>query len=164
MLIIALLVRLDSPGPALYWSQRYGANGVLFSMPKFRSMAIETPEVATHLLTDGASRVTRAGKLLRSTSLDELPQLFSVLLGKMSLVGPRPALHNQHDLMELRRSVGVDGLRPGITGWAQVNGRDNLTLEAKVAYETEYLSRRSFFFDLQIIACTLVRGSKGVKH
>ena len=164
MLMIALLVRLESPGPALYWSQRYGAHGVLFSMPKFRSMAIGTPEVATHLLTGGASRVTRVGRVLRSSSLDELPQLLSVLAGKMSLVGPRPALFNQYDLMELRRSAGIDRLRPGITGWAQINGRDNLSLEAKVEYEVEYLKRRSFLFDLQIMARTLVRGSKDVTH
>ncbi len=164
MALIALWVRLDSPGPALHWSQRFGANGVLFAMPKFRSMPIDTPQVATHLLADGASRVTRAGRILRRTSLDELPQLLSVLRGEMSLVGPRPALFNQHDLMDLRRAAGVDGLRPGITGWAQVNGRDDLALEEKVAFEAEYLARQSFVFDLLIVLRTFARGSHGVAH
>lgn len=162
--LIALWVRLDSPGPALHWSQRFGAHGVLFAMPKFRSMKLGTPQVATHLLTDGADRVTRAGRILRRTSLDELPQLLCVLRGEMSLVGPRPALFNQHDLMELRRAAGVDRLRPGITGWAQVNGRDELALEEKVAFEAEYLARQSFVFDLLIILRTFIRGSHGVAH
>ena len=164
MAAIALWVRLDSPGPSLHWSQRFGVGGRLFAMPKFRTMRQGTPQLPTHLLADGQNRVTRAGRFLRRTSLDELPQLWSVLVGEMSLVGPRPALFNQDDLMELRRQAGVDHLRPGITGWAQVNGRDELPLPQKVAFERQYLERQSFLFDLRILLLTLVRGQQGVAH
>lgn len=164
MLILAAWVKMDSPGPAIFWSQRFGSHSRLFAMPKFRSMRTDTPSLPTHLLTDADSRLTRAGRVLRKFSLDELPQLWSVLIGDMSLVGPRPALHNQDDLMDLRRDAGVDRLRPGITGLAQINGRDELPIPIKVEFEKEYLLRQSFFFDLRIMVLTLTRGSQGVTH
>jgi O-antigen biosynthesis protein WbqP len=164
--LIALAVRLDSPGPALYWSRRFGRNGTIFLMPKFRTMRVGTPQLPTHLLRDGQSHLTGIGGVLRKTSLDELPQLWSVLIGNMSLVGPRPALFNQHDLMELRFKSGVAALRPGITGWAQVNGRDELSIAEKVAYESDYLSRKSLYFDFKIMFLTIARviDSNGVSH
>ena len=166
MAAVAVAIRLDSSGPALFWTQRFGRNGVLFSMPKFRTMQVGTPQLPTHLLTDGKSRLTRIGPFLRRTSLDELPQLWSVLTGEMSLVGPRPALFNQDDLMAMRRESGIDRLRPGRTGWAQVNGRDELDLQEKVAFEAEYLQRRSLTFDLRILLLTVKRvfGGEGVAH
>lgn len=164
MLLIGFAVRLDSPGPALHWSQRYGARSRLFAMPKFRTMRTGTPQLATHLMREGDAHVTRLGRILRRTSLDELPQLWSVLIGQMSLVGPRPALFNQDDLMTMRRRAGIDRLRPGITGWAQINGRDELPLPQKVRLEMEYLDRHGFVFDLRILALTLLRGGKGVTH
>lgn len=157
MAVIAILVRLDSPGPALHMSQRFGRDGRLFTMPKFRSMKLDTPDLPTHKLVNAHSHVTRLGNILRKTSLDELPQLWSVLRGDMSFVGPRPALFNQDDLMELREKAGVIGLTPGITGWAQINGRDTLSLEAKVVLEREYAQRRNLLFDLRIIALTIVK-------
>lgn len=166
MALVALAIRLDSPGPAVFWSQRFGRNGRLFAMPKFRTMRVGTPQLPTHLLGDGAARLTGIGGFLRRTSLDELPQLYSVLRGHMSLVGPRPALFNQHDLMRMRREAGVVALRPGITGWAQVNGRDELDLAAKVAYEAEYLERSSVGFDCRILWLTVLRvlDRKGIAH
>jgi O-antigen biosynthesis protein WbqP len=165
-LLVAILVRLTSKGPVLYWSDRVGENNQLFLMPKFRTMRVGTPVVATHLLHRGEVHVTYFGRFLRRTSLDELPQLASVLAGKMSLVGPRPALFNQHDLIALRTQYGIHRLRPGITGWAQVNGRDELTLEEKVAFDREYLERQSLSFDLRILCLTLVRVLRrdGVSH
>lgn len=157
MLCVALAIRLDSAGPAVFWSQRFGRDGRLFLMPKFRTMHIDTPLLPTHLLRDGASRVTRLGRFLRRTSLDELPQFFSVIAGDMSLVGPRPALFNQDDLMRLRAECGVAALRPGITGWAQINGRDELTISEKVTLEREYLARMSLAFDVKILILTIVR-------
>lgn len=164
--LVALAVRLESAGPAIFWSQRFGRDGELFAMPKFRTMQIGTPQLATHLLADAGSHRTRIGGFLRRSSLDELPQFWSVLKGDMSLVGPRPALFNQFDLMELRRAAGVANLRPGITGWAQVNGRDDLELHEKVAYEAEYARRRSLKLDLWIIALTMTRlvRSRGIAH
>lgn len=153
--LLWLLVRLTSPGPALYWSQRVGRGSRLFAMPKFRTMRIDTPEVATHLLDDPDRWLTPIGGLLRRSSLDELPQLWSVLVGHMSLVGPRPALFNQDDLISARKAAGVDALRPGVTGWAQINGRDELSIPNKVALDAEYLRRRSFGFDLTILAKTV---------
>jgi len=164
MLLIALAVRLDSPGPALYWSDRIGADETIFRMPKFRTMKVGTPQLATHLLADAGDRLTRLGRFLRATSLDELPQLLSVMRGQMSLVGPRPALFNQDDLIALRREAGVSSLRPGVTGWAQVNGRDELPIPAKVAFDREYAARQSLLFDLRIIFMTVLRGSQGVAH
>lgn len=155
LLILAALVRLTSPGPALYWSRRVGRDNRLFSMPKFRTMRIDTPEVATHLLDDPDRWLTPPGAALRRTSLDELPQLWSVLVGDMSLVGPRPALFNQDDLVALRTEAGVQALRPGVTGWAQINGRDELAIPDKVALDAEYLRRRGFGFDLRILLATV---------
>ena len=156
LLALWLLVRLTSPGPGLYWSQRVGRDSGLFPMPKFRTMRIDTPQVATHLLTDPDQWLTPIGPLLRKLSLDELPQLWSVLVGHMSLVGPRPALFNQDDLIAARKAAGVDLLRPGVTGWAQINGRDELAIPDKVALDVEYLRRRSFLFDLKILVSTVV--------
>ena len=166
LLFVGLAVRVNSSGPALYWSARVGRDNRLFQMPKFRSMLIETPEVATHSLRDPARWLTSIGPFLRKSSLDELPQLWSIVLGHMSFVGPRPALFNQHDLIALRAKLGVHTLRPGLTGWAQVNGRDEIEIGQKVAYDAEYLKRQSLFFDLQILWMTLVRVIKtdGVSH
>ena len=166
MLLISIAVRLLSKGPALYWSDRIGKNNVIFKMPKFRSMLINTPAVATHLLDNPDSYLSPIGSFLRSSSLDELPQLFSVLKGDMSFVGPRPALFNQDDLIALRKEKGVDKLLPGITGWAQVNGRDELSIPDKVALDTEYLNRQSFWFDIKILWMTFLKVAKrdGVSH
>lgn len=166
LLLIGLAVRLESPGPALHWSRRVGQDNVLFSMPKFRTMRTDAPDVATHLLADPGRWITPFGRLLRRTSLDELPQLWSVLTGTMSLVGPRPALFNQDDLVALRTAAGVHRLRPGVTGWAQINGRDEVPIADKVALDAVYLRRRSMTLDLLIIGRTLraaVSGS-GVSH
>ena len=163
---IALAVRLTSPGPAIHWSRRVGRGNRLFAMPKFRTMRTDTPDVATHLLEDPARWVTPLGRALRRSSLDELPQLWSVLVGDMSLVGPRPALFNQDDLVALRTAAGVHRLRPGVTGWAQVNGRDELPIPDKVRLDAEYLDRISFGFDLAIIAATARAAltGRGVSH
>ncbi|MBR7711491.1 sugar transferase [Microvirga sp. SRT01] len=164
--LVGVAVRLTSPGPVLYWSDRVGRGSVLFSMPKFRTMNVGTPAVATHLMRDAKSALTPIGALLRRTSLDELPQLWSVMKGDMSIVGPRPALFNQDDLIALRREVGVDIVRPGITGWAQINGRDELPIPDKVALDAEYVKRQSFLFDLHIILKTAAKllGDKTVTH
>lgn len=154
LLLLCLLVRITSPGPAIHWSSRVGRNNRLFKMPKLRTMRIDTPQVATHLLADPDQWLTPVGALLRRASLDELPQLWSVLIGDMSLVGPRPALFNQHDLVALRDARGVSGLRPGLTGWAQINGRDELPLDVKADFDQEYLQRQSFAFDLAILLLT----------
>lgn len=154
VLLIAIAVRLTSKGPALYWSDRVGRNNVIFKMPKFRSMRVDTPAVATHLLPDPDSYLTPIGSYLRKSSLDELPQLWSILKGDMSFVGPRPALFNQHDLVELRTRAGVHALIPGLTGWAQINGRDELPIPQKVALDGEYLQKRSLLFDLKIMGLT----------
>lgn len=166
MLVVAIAVRATSKGPALYWSERVGRNSVLFRMPKFRSMRIETPAVATHLLTDTTAWLTPIGGFLRKSSLDELPQLWSILIGDMSIVGPRPALFNQDDLIALRKAHGVDRLRPGLTGWAQVNGRDELPIPEKVRLDTEYLQNRSFLLDLRTIWMTVgkVLRAKDISH
>jgi len=159
-------IPLDSPGAALHWSRRVGRDNVAFRMPKFRTMRIGAPNVATHLLADADQWITPLGRFLRRTSLDELPQLWSVLIGDMSLVGPRPALFNQDDLVTLRTAGGVHKLRPGLTGWAQVNGRDELPIPQKVQFDIEYLERRSLAFDLRILAVTAwaaVTG-RGVSH
>lgn len=166
LLALALAVRLDSPGPALHWSKRIGRGNRIFPMPKFRTMRTDTPDVATHLLADPDQWITPLGRLLRRTSLDELPQLWSVLKGDMSLVGPRPALFNQDDLVALRTEAGVHRLRPGLTGWAQINGRDELPIPEKVRLDREYLERRSLAFDLRILwgtARAAVSG-RGVSH
>lgn len=166
MLVIAAMVRVTSRGPALYWSDRVGQGNRIFRMPKFRSMYVGTPPVATHLLANSTTHITPIGRLLRKSSLDELPQLWSVLVGDMSLVGPRPALFNQNDLVQARTAAGVHKLRPGITGWAQINGRDELPIPVKVAMDTEYLFRRSLCLDLRILWLTVwkVLRSDGVAH
>jgi len=154
LLVLALAVRLESPGPVLHWSRRVGRYNRIFRMPKLRTMRTGAPDVATHLLADPEQWVTPLGRFLRRSSLDELPQLWSVLVGDMSLVGPRPALFNQDDLVALRTAAGVDQLRPGVTGWAQVNGRDELPIPRKAELDREYLARMSLAFDLKIIAAT----------
>ena len=166
MLIIAVLVRLTSKGPALYWSDRVGRFNVIYRMPKFRSMLINTPALATHLMDNPDYYLSPIGGLLRSASLDELPQLWSVLKGDMSFVGPRPALFNQQDLIEARTEAGIDQLRPGITGWAQVNGRDQLSITEKVELDLMYSRQQSFWFDLKILFMTLAKVLKrsGVSH
>ena len=151
MSLIAIAIRLTSKGPTLYWSDRIGKNNNIFKMPKFRSMLSDTPDVATHQLDNPDSYLSPIGGFLRRSSLDELPQLFSVLKGDMSFVGPRPALYNQDDLIALRTEKGVDKLLPGITGWAQVNGRDKLSIPDKVALDVEYLNHQSFWFDMKIL-------------
>ena len=155
--VVALAVKLTSPGPILYWSDRVGIHNTIFRMPKFRSMRIDTPEVATHLLKDPDQWLTPIGSFLRKTSLDELPQLYSILKGDMSFVGPRPALFNQDDLIALRTQAGVDALVPGLTGWAQINGRDDLPIPVKVQFDIEYLKKRSFWFDIKIIWMTFIK-------
>jgi O-antigen biosynthesis protein WbqP len=166
MVLVALLVRLTSNGPALYWSDRVGRNNVIFKMPKFRSMQVNTPAVATHLLTDPAQYLTPIGGFLRKSSLDELPQLLSILCGDMSFVGPRPALFNQHDLVDLRTRAGVHQLVPGLTGWAQVNGRDELPIPQKVDLDVVYMERRSLVFDFRILLLTALKVLRrdGVSH
>ncbi len=161
LLLLALLVVATSPGPAIHWSRLVGRYNGQFRMPKFRTMRIDTPQVATHLMRDPGRWLTPIGGFLRRTSLDELPQLYSVLVGDMSLVGPRPALFNQDDLVFLRTRAGVDRLQPGVTGWAQVNGRDELPIPVKVALDREYLERRSWPFDLKIMVLTVTRVLRG---
>jgi len=164
--IVALLVRLTSPGSILYWSDRVGENNRIFKMPKFRSMRTDTPAVATHLLKDPKACLTPIGGFLRKTSLDEIPQLWSILKGDMSFVGPRPALFNQDDLIALRTERSIHRIPPGLTGWAQINGRDELPIPQKVALDAEYLQRQSFWFDLKIIWLTALKviRSEGVTH
>lgn len=166
MVFISLIVLVSSKGSILHWSDRVGKNGKIFTMPKFRSMLIHTPAMATHLLDNPDSYLTLCGGFLRRYSLDELPQLFSILKGEMSFVGPRPALYNQDDLITLRIHKGVDKLLPGITGWAQINGRDELSISEKVALDLEYLNNYSFYFDLKILWLTLIKviKSDGVSH
>ena len=166
LLLIAIVIRLTSKGPSLYWSDRVGKNNKIFNMPKFRSMLTDTPAVATHLLDNPDSYLSPIGGFLRLSSLDELPQLFSVLKGDMSFVGPRPALFNQNYLITLRTEKGVDKLLPGITGWAQVNGRDELSIPDKVALDVEYLNRQSFWFDMKILWMTFLKviNRDGVSH
>ena len=166
VLALALLVRITSKGPALYWSDRVGKNNKLFKMPKFRTMRVNAPAVATHLLADPEQFLTPIGALLRKTSLDELPQLWSILTGDMSFVGPRPALFNQDDLVALRTAKGVHHLVPGLTGWAQVNGRDELPIPVKVEFDEYYLRHRSLLFDMKIICMTFLKVIKreGVTH
>lgn len=166
ILIVTLAVKLTSRGPAFYWSDRVGRNNQIFRMPKFRSMRTDTPQVATHLLDNPDVYLTPIGSFLRKTSLDELPQLWCILTGEMSLVGPRPALFNQHDLVALRTEKNVHTLLPGLTGWAQINGRDELSIPEKVRLDEEYLHRKSFAFDLQILFMTVFRVATryGVAH
>ena len=166
VMLVALLVRLTSLGPALYWSERVGRHNKIFKMPKFRSMRVGTPAVATHLLADPRIYLTPIGSFLRKSSLDELPQLWSILAGDMSFVGPRPALFNQHDLIEMRTRLGVHELVPGLTGWAQINGRDELPIPDKVKLDVEYLQQQSLWFDLRILWLTLIKVVRrdGIAH
>jgi O-antigen biosynthesis protein WbqP len=166
LLLVALLIRFTSKGPAFYWSDRIGQNNELFRMPKFRTMRSGTPAVATHLLKNPESYLTPIGKFLRKSSIDELPQLFSILKGDMSFVGPRPALFNQEDLISLRTSKGIHRLTPGLTGWAQINGRDDLPVPEKVAFDEYYLEKRSFKLDMLILVRTFVKVAirEGVSH
>ena len=163
---LCIAVRLSSKGPALYWSDRVGLENKIFKMPKFRTMRIETPNVATHLLDNPTFFYTPIGSFLRKSSFDEIPQLWSILLGHMSFVGPRPALFNQYDLIQLRSKAGVSRLLPGLTGWAQVNGRDHLSIMQKVNLDVEYLNRKSFRFDLYILWITFLKviGQDGISH
>ena len=165
-LLIAVMVRVTSEGPVLYWSDRIGQRNVIFRMPKFRTMRLDTPAVATHLMNDPDAFLSPIGGFLRRTSLDELPQLFSILKGDMSFVGPRPALYNQDDLVDLRTEEGVNQLIPGLTGWAQVNGRDELPIPDKVRLDVEYMERQSFWFDLKILWMTFLKVVRrvGVSH
>jgi O-antigen biosynthesis protein WbqP len=164
--LVSILVRLTSPGPILYWSDRVGGHGVLFRMPKFRTMHIDTPAVATHLFENPGKYLTPIGGFLRKTSLDELPQLWSILKGDMSFVGPRPALFNQTDLIALRARSGVSRLRPGLTGWAQINGRDELPIPEKARLDEEYLQKAGIAFDLRILFLTIGKVLKrdGIRH
>lgn len=166
ILVVGLMVKLTSKGPVLYWSDRVGINNAIFRMPKFRTMRVDTPAVATHLLENPDAYLTSIGSFLRKFSLDELPQLYSILKGDIRFVGPRPALFNQDDLIELRTGKGVHRLIPGITGWAQVNGRDELPIPVKVEFDAYYLKNRSFFFDLKILWMTFVNvvRREGVTH
>ena len=166
LLITAFAIRMNSPGPILFWSNRVGQDNRLFQMPKFRSMLIETPAVATHLLQNPDQWLTSIGSFLRRSSLDELPQLWCILKGDMSFVGPRPALFNQADLIALRTDLGIDKLLPGLTGWAQVNGRDELPIPQKVALDLEYMQRQSFLFDLKILWMTALKvlNKDGILH
>jgi len=165
-ILVALLVRCTSAGPVLYWSDRVGKRNKIFKMPKFRTMLVDTPAVATHLLADPKRFLTPVGSFLRKSSLDELPQLWSIIVGDMSFVGPRPALFNQSDLIELRTQHGVDALTPGLTGWAQINGRDELPIPEKVKLDVEYLEKKTFLWDLQIVFLTFLKVVRrdGVTH
>lgn len=166
ILLVAALVKLTSPGPAVYWSDRVGRYNRIFRMPKFRTMRVDTPAVATHLLNDPSQYLTPIGSFLRKSSLDELPQLWSILRSDMSFVGPRPALYNQADLIELRSRCGVDKVLPGLTGWAQINGRDELPLTEKVKLDLDYLGHQSFSMDLKIIMLTFLKVVRrdGITH
>lgn len=166
ILIVAILVKFTSTGPIIYWSDRIGLNNRIFKMPKFRTMQIDTPVVATHLLSDPAQHLTPCGSFLRKSSLDELPQLWSIIKGDMSFVGPRPALFNQNDLIRLRTESGISVLTPGLTGWAQINGRDELPIPEKVKLDLEYLNHQSFRLDVKILFLTFLKvvRTDGVKH
>ncbi len=166
LILVALAVKLTSKGPILHWSERIGIYGIPFYMPKFRSMRVDTPQVATSLLLNPHEFLTPIGSFIRKTSLDELPQLWSILKGDLSFVGPRPALYNEHEWLDLRQLKGIDQIRPGLTGWAQVNGRDSLSTLEKVKFEEEYLKRQSLAFDLYIIWLTFIKvvRREGISH
>jgi O-antigen biosynthesis protein WbqP len=166
MILISLAIKFTSEGPVLYWSRRAGKGNYIFLMPKFRTMVINTPPIATDLLIDPDVYLTPIGSFLRKTSLDELPQLWCILLGKMSFVGPRPALFNQYDLINLRTKKNIHTILPGLTGWAQINGRDNLPIKKKVNFDEEYLKKKSFVFDLKILCLTFIKiiRREGIQH
>lgn len=164
--LVALFIKISSKGPILHWSMRVGKNNKIFLMPKFRTMKINTPDVATHLLQNHLEYTFPFGAFLRKTSIDEIPQLISIIQGKMSLVGPRPALYNQYDLIKLREKNNIHLLKPGITGWAQVNGRDDISIEKKVSFEKEYLDKKSLQFDIYILFLTIINvlSRKNINH
>jgi len=166
MIVIAVFIALTSKGPVFYFSKRVGRQNMLFNMPKFRSMKIDTPVVATHLISEVDEHLSPIGGFLRRYSLDELPQIFSIIKGDMSFVGPRPALFNQYDLIELRKNKGISDLIPGLTGWAQVNGRDEISIIEKVKLEEEYMKQKSFGFELKILWMTVLKviGRNGISH
>tara|TARA_B110000444_G_scaffold209700_1_gene204699 strand:+ start:217 stop:777 length:561 start_codon:yes stop_codon:yes gene_type:complete len=166
LIIVGLIIRLDSNGKSIHWSKRIGKNSKVFYMPKFRTMFIGTPNIATHLMNDSENYITRIGSFLRNNSIDEIPQIISILIGDLSFIGPRPALFNQDDLVILRKKYGIDKIKPGLTGWAQVNGRDSITIEEKVELEREYIKKKNVLFDLYIIILTIkVLVSKAyIKH
>lgn len=166
IILVSIAIKITSPGPILYWSERVGKNNIIFKMPKFRTMKIGTPAIATHLMTNPGQFLTPIGPFLRKTSLDEIPQLWSILKGDMSFVGPRPALFNQDDLISLRTNLGVHLLTPGLTGWAQINGRDSLPIPEKVRWDKEYAEKKSFLFDLYILIKTFLKifFEKNVSH
>jgi len=166
MIVIAIFISLTSKGPVLYFSKRVGRQNIIFNMPKFRSMKVDSPVVATHLISEVNEYLSPIGGFLRKYSLDELPQVFSIIKGDMSFVGPRPALFNQYDLIELRKNKGISDLIPGLTGWAQVNGRDELSIQEKVQFEVEYMHQRSFWFELKILWMTLLKvvNRQGISH
>ena len=161
MTLIALIIKLTSSGTVIYWSDRVGRDNNIFQMPKYRTMDINTPDVATHLLENPEEHYTPIGKILRESSLDELPQLWSIICGKMSFVGPRPALYNQDDLIKLRTTFGIEKIRPGLTGLAQINGRDELSIEEKVDLDREYMNRQSLIYDLRVISLTVLKSFRG---
>ncbi|MHB8792319.1 MAG: sugar transferase [Thermoleophilia bacterium] len=165
IVIIAILIKVTSKGPALYWSDRIGKDNVIFRMPKFRTMTADTPQIATHLLINGENYLTPIGGYLRKYSIDEIPQIFCIVKGNMSFVGPRPALYNQNDLIKLRTERGIQDLVPGLSGYAQINGRDEISIKQKVELDFEYMKKRSFVFDMRILLQTIssVARSKGVK-
>ena len=165
-LVISFVIKVTSPGPTIYWSKRSGQHGKLFLMPKFRTMKVDTPEIETNKLLFTKKYITRFGSFLRKTSLDEIPQFITILKGDMTLIGPRPALHNQNDLIKERKKLGIDFLKPGITGWAQVNGRDTLEMNEKIQLDYFYLQNQSIFFDLKILLITIcvVLKFKNVSH
>jgi len=166
MIVIAVFISLTSKGPVFYFSKRVGRQNIIFNMPKFRSMKIDTPAMATHLISEVDKYLSPMGSFLRRYSLDELPQIFSIIKGDMSFVGPRPALFNQYDLIELRKKNGISNLIPGLTGWAQVNGRDDLSIQEKVKFEVEYMHRKSFWFELKILWMTVLKvfNRHGISH
>ena len=166
LIVIGISIKMSSSGPILHWSKRYGLNKTFFYMPKLRTMRLNTPDVATHLLENSNEHITSIGKILRKFSIDEIPQFYSVIKGDMSLVGPRPALHNQNDLIEKRDSYNINSVKPGITGWAQINGRDDISINEKILYEIEYMKKKSIFFDTYIIFITIFKIFKNdsVKH
>jgi O-antigen biosynthesis protein WbqP len=166
MVLLSILIKITSPGPIIHWSKRVGQNNQEFLMPKFRTMKINTPQLATHLMKDPETYLSSIGRFLRKFSLDELPQILSVLNGDMTFVGPRPALFNQDDLVQLRNEMGIEKLKPGITGWAQINGRDEIDINRKIELETEYLAKKGFLFDIYIIFITFIKvfRKKGISH
>ena len=166
MILLSILIKITSPGPIIHWSKRVGQNNREFLMPKFRTMKVNTPQLATHLMKDPETYLSSIGRFLRKFSLDELPQIISVLNGDMTFVGPRPALFNQDDLVQLRNEMGIEKLKPGITGWAQINGRDEIDINRKIELETEYLAKKGFLLDIYIIFITFIKvfRKKGVSH